>query len=258
MSNKAVMIDRYFALGGYRFSWVANRIVPDFSRSQVDSSSVEELVDVIKKGLHTGNLTIAGAVTVSAEKEAIQHLRAEGSHDLILGLGRGAIVGDPALLCAYHQYDYRPSGELDQLHSFELQCRASTKPYIGSMLWHDAPSGPGTTAIGDGTGVELGAIPAGSEGRFTLMSLLPPGVSGTTPTCDVVLESDVDDTWASPVVRHTFAQIDDDPSPTSETVVIDGDSTPVTDTWWRLRVSAIGGTDTPTFYLFGAGAVQTQ
>jgi hypothetical protein len=257
MTVKSVLLDRYFTIGGYRFSWVANRVEPNFTRSQVDDSSTEDLTDVIVKGQNSGTLVIAGAATSSAEKQALAAIKAETAYSLILGLRRGAAVGDAALINDFQFFRFGKTGALNELSGFELEGRADTMPRIGTMMWRDLPSGAGTTAPSDGTGINLGAIGAGQIGRFALAAMAPPGLSGTAPTFDVVLESDSADTWAGgEIQRGAFTQID--AAPFSEVIEIDGDATPVTDGWWRLRVNAVGGTGSPKAYLFAAGVVASK
>jgi len=65
-------------------------------------------------------------------------------------------------------------------------------------------------------------------------------VSGTSPTLDLVIESDGDDTWASATTRLAFTQI------TEVGWQVQTLAGAVTDTWWR-GTRTVGGTSSPTF-----------
>jgi len=97
---------------------------------------------------------------------------------------------------------------------------------------------PGTaiTSTGNGTTRQLGAIPAGSKMYGALHVI---AASGTTPTLDVVVQSDDNGDMTSATSRMVFAQAT---GITSEWLPLAG---AITDDYWRLAVT-VGGT-TPSF-----------
>lgn len=82
------------------------------------------------------------------------------------------------------------------------------------------------TADGNGTAVEIGAAGAGQR-LYAVLHVL--SISGTASTLDVTIESDVDDTFASPVTRITFDQVSTSLGGQREVA-----SGPVTDTYYRV------------------------
>lgn len=105
------------------------------------------------------------------------------------------------------------------------------------------PSGTARTATGNGTAVQLGAVPDGRQLRVNLHIL---SVAGTTPLITVKLDSDSGSGFSSPIERAAFAQkgVTGDQS-----IVVDG---PITDDWWRINWTVSGAG--PSFlFLVAAG-----
>jgi hypothetical protein len=99
------------------------------------------------------------------------------------------------------------------------------------------PSGVPRTANGSGTGYQVGA-PTAVQGMYATLHVL--SVTGTaTPTLTVTIESSVDNTFAAPTVRGSFAAAT---GKGGQAIKITG---PVTDQWWRAKWT-ISGT-TPSF-----------
>ncbi|GIH29093.1 hypothetical protein Aph01nite_74030 [Acrocarpospora phusangensis] len=104
------------------------------------------------------------------------------------------------------------------------------------------PPGTPRTATGTGTGLNLGAL---AEGQRMFAALHVLSIAGTdTPTITARVESDADNTWATPTTRATFA---------AATVrggqFIASTAGPVTDTWWRIAWTITG---TAPSFLFAA------
>lgn len=89
-----------------------------------------------------------------------------------------------------------------------------------------------TTTGAKGTALNLGAVSATQKMYATLHIF---GAPGTTITA--VVQSDSDNTWASPTTQYTFG-----PFTTAGGRWATPVSGAVTDTWWRLNVTAITGT----------------
>lgn len=104
----------------------------------------------------------------------------------------------------------------------------------GASLHH-----PGTarTATGSGTGYQQGAAVAGQYAYAALHVL---SVSGTgSPTITVKVQSDSDNTWASPTDRITFT------AATARGGEILRTAGAITDTWWRVAYTISGSS--PSF-----------
>lgn len=93
-----------------------------------------------------------------------------------------------------------------------------------------------------GTALNLGAVSA-SQSLYATLHIF--GTPGTTITG--IIQSDSDNTWASPTTRITFG-----PHTTAGGYWATPVAGAITDTWWRLNISAITG----TFVIACAIAVQ--
>jgi len=101
------------------------------------------------------------------------------------------------------------------------------------------------TSTYTGNGKELGAVASG-EKLYSFAHVID--VSGTSPTLDITVESDADNSFSSPATRITHTQFTDTGS---EMKTADG---PITDTWFRVKYT-IGG-DSPSFKMIvGLGIV---
>lgn len=120
----------------------------------------------------------------------------------------------------------------------------SSWPLVRGQFAH--PPGTARTATGTGTALQVGAVPAGKR-LYAALHVL--SAAGTTPSLTARVESSVDNTFASPTTRLTFA---------AATAVggqaLRTDGTAITDTWWRVAW-AISGT-TPSFMFAATLGIQ--
>jgi len=111
----------------------------------------------------------------------------------------------------------------------------SSWPLVRGQFAH--PPGTARTATGTGTALQVGAVTAGKR-MFAALHVL--SVAGTTPSLTARVESSVDNTFASPTTRLTFAAAN-----AVGGQILRTDGTAITDTWWRIAWT-ISGT-TPSF-----------
>jgi len=101
------------------------------------------------------------------------------------------------------------------------------------------------TSTYTGNGKELGAI-SSDQKLYSFAHVID--VSGTSPTLDITVESDADNSFSSPTTRITHTQFTDTGS---EMKTADG---PITDTWFRVKYTIGGGS--PSFKMIvGLGIV---
>lgn len=119
---------------------------------------------------------------------------------------------------------------------------AGTWPLLRGKVLH--PPGTARTSTGTGTAVELAAVPAGQH-LYVAAHVL--SVAGTTPSLTLAVQSDVDNTFASPTTVGTLT------AATTVSSQITRFAGPITDTWFRASWT-ISGT-TPSFlFLLSIGA----
>ncbi|MEU9654842.1 hypothetical protein [Streptomyces chartreusis] len=146
----------------------------------------------------------------------------------------GATPGDLAYLVRAMRSEYGALGAVGDIAPWKGKA-SSTWPLVRGQVAHNPATA--RTSSGNGTDATLGAVAAGQRLYASLHVL---SVSGTTPTLDVVIESDVDSAYASPITQLTFSQAN---AISAEALRTDG--TAITDTHFRARWT-IGGT-TPSF-----------
>lgn len=139
--------------------------------------------------------------------------------------------GSAAYMLKHMPAQYQVFGEVGPLAPFTLQGVCSDNVgVIGGKLLKAFGTVNATGAIG--TGVQIGAVGA-TQSMYATLHLM--GTAGTTIT--VVLESATANTFVGATTRGTFGPL---------TVTGGTWMTPaagaITDTWWRLRVTAITGT----------------
>ena len=138
---------------------------------------------------------------------------------------------------------YNPGASVGEVYAFTLEC-VGDGPLVGGTVMEKAVF----TSTTSGTSRQLGAVLATQTITSTIH--VTGVVSGTNPTLDVTVESDDDTGFASATVQMTHPQFTAIGS-NQQTIV----NTAETDDWWRL-VLTIGGTDTPTFTVFGIIGIQ--
>lgn len=145
----------------------------------------------------------------------------------------GTTIGDAAKSMLAHQGSYQMGGPVGQLLKYQLSANGRGISLVHGYVMHVAEE----TASDDETGVQIGAL---SSSQTMHCALHVTAVSGTSPTLDVVVQSDDNAGFTSAVQRGAFTQA----SATGyEWLQIVG---PQTDDYWRVSWT-IGGSDTPTF-----------
>lgn len=156
-----------------------------------------------------------------------------GVQNRVITTGTLETEGQPTFFHRAMQADYTVGGNVGTLAPFRVTANGTDGP-TGVVRGQLAVAMTTVTTTGaKGTALNLGLVGAGQYLYATLHLL---GTAGTSITCQV--ESDSDNTWASPTQRIAFG---------AQTTVNGYWGTRVagaiaTGTWWRLNVTAITGT----------------
>lgn len=144
-----------------------------------------------------------------------------------------AAVGDLAYASSGLMTSYKLGEAVGEVAPWEAQAKGTSLTVRGQVAH---PPGTARTATGVGTGLNLGALAAGQR-LFAALHVL--SATGTTPSLTVRVESDSDNTWASPTTRATFTAAT---AAGGQSAEVTG---PVTDAWWRVAWTITG--TTPSF-----------
>ena len=139
--------------------------------------------------------------------------------------------GDIAWFMNALSANYKAEAKVGEVAAYSLKLM-SAGPYIRGRVLDSRTA----TATGNGAALELGAVTS-SQRLFYAVHVL--AASGTTPTLDLVIQSDNGSGFASPATGATLAQI------TGTAYVIGYVDGPITDDYFRVA-RTLGGT-TPSF-----------
>lgn len=154
-----------------------------------------------------------------------------------------AFVGDLAYVMNAMRSDYKLFDAVGEVAPWSGTAK-STWPMARGVVMH--PPGTARTSTGTGTGLQLGAVPAGDR-LYAALHVL--SVSGSTPSITARVESSADNTFASPTTRLTFTA-----ATAAGGQILRTDGSAITDTWWRVAWTISGST--PSFLFVGALGIQ--
>jgi len=204
-------------------------IVLDYGAEVVENSTLGNSTRSRLGGLKTIGLSSEGYWNSTPDDKFFSSL---GVADVPFSIGKtDGSDGTLAYTMKGIQGQYSPGGSIGEMFAFSVSAEA-TGDLIDGTIMHNAAR----TASGNGTARQLGAISAGQK-LYAVMHVI--AASGTTPTLDVIVESDDNESFTSGVTRATFTQ---KVAIGSQWIEVDG---PITDDWWRISYT-IGGT-TPSF-----------
>jgi hypothetical protein len=150
-------------------------------------------------------------------------------------------IGDRAYLTEAGHFTFSPGASVGEVYAFSAEARGSERLVRGEILQNKTARTVTFTA----TGRQLGAVSA-TQRLYAALHVFT--VSGTTPTLDVIIESDNAVGFPSPATQITLAQ---KTAKGSEFKSVAG---AITDDWFRVK-GTIAGT-TPSFTLAVAVGVK--
>jgi len=187
-----------------------------------------------KSGLITSSMEMQGFWDSSTDSDFFADV---GSTEEPLTVApNGTAELDRVFFMEHVAAEYRQGNDVGELFGFTFNAQSKGPLVRGNLLVDGAK-----TATGNGSSMSLGAVAAGEKVYGALHVL---AASGTTPTLDVIVQSDSDGAFSSPTTRLTFTQLT---TTGAEALSLAG---PVTDTHWRFRWT-IGGSS-PSFTIFAS------
>ena len=259
--SKQIWQGVYATFAGRRVSADTSSLSLSASRETVDVTTVEDRAMRYDKGLMGADISWSGFVDSDMEALQLRELAAD-QHQPFLAFKPPGTRGEHAVFLHAHLSGLGSIGaDQGQAATFDVSVMPDGRQYLtGSVLYNGAGADGSVSASGSTSGVELGALGSGQVLGWCVAIPDPPGVSGTTVTLRVGLESDVDSSFSAPTVRATSSLfVEAAPGagevqmPGAEILEIDGDVSAVTDTWWRLSWTVAG--TSPLVYPMVAAAI---
>jgi len=241
--GKYVLQNCKLYLGGYDLSADMNQLAIDYSAQEIektvfDSGSVQRVAGLLDFKFNHRGLYEAGTDKVD---EIIWNKFATVDEIMTVCPTDGA-AGETAFSLKGLLTNYAPGAAVGELFAFDLSGSGTVSKLIRGTIMETGAK----TTTGTGTARQLGAV-GENQKLYAVMHVL--AVSGTTPTIDMVVQSDDAEGFASPTDRITFNQVTEVGAQWATPV-----SGPITDNWWRLSWT-IGGTD-PSFTVVVLLAIQ--
>jgi hypothetical protein len=161
-----------------------------------------------------------------------------------ISANNSAAVGSLAYFTQALRSEYKLFADVGEVAPWTGTAKSSW-PLVRGQFAH--PPGTARTATGTGTALQVGAVAAGKR-LYAALHVL--SVAGTAaPTITARVESSVDNTFAAPTTRLTFAAATAIGGQALRT-----DGTAITDAWWRIAWT-ISGT-TPSFMFAASLGIQ--
>lgn len=227
----------YAFVGGYNLACTAKSMsAPVGTARKLDTTALCDEWETSITGIKTGTWSAEAMQDFDADQvDQLVGLSALGVEVPISVLPAGTSEGSRAYTFNANQFDYTPF----EVSPGDLAMASVSGSVTGSPVVRGTLMNSATTAVtssGTTTGVQVGSVSA-SQRMYASLHVL--SASGTSPTLDVIVESDDASGFASDTDRVTFTQAAGIGSEWSSVAGA------VTDDYWRVRYT-VGGT-TPSF-----------
>ena len=233
-----ILTDAKIYAGGFDLSGDHNQVALAIAYEDKDVTRFGATGKGRRAGLGEMSLSGGGIVNAGADLQDDRHFADLGVFQRIMTVAAVGDLGDKASTFRGVQLEYNPvDAPVGDEHSFTISAKSSGLFLPSATVLHDRETAETTT--GNETGQQVGQILSGENGYAALHVL---AVSGTSPTLDVVVESDDAVGFPSPTTRFTFAQATAVGSEFSTAI-----AGPITDDWWRVAFTITGTTPSFTF-----------
>lgn len=222
-------------LDGFDLSGDLNASALDYGAEMLDATTFGNEARINTAGLYTARMNHEGHWRAGGTGPDDSIYARLGTANAVVTLApeTGAVAEIAYTFRAVHS-EYSQGGQVGAITPFSVTAEGDdgVPPVRGKIL----KAAGSVTATGTGTAVGVGAA---TSGQTVYAALHVISASGTSPTLDVVVQSDVDNTFTTPATVATFAQ---------KTAIGSDWQTaagPNTDTYFRVSYT-VGGTS-PSF-----------
>lgn len=232
-----LLLDTKVFYGPFDISGDLNKVLLNYGADAKDKTTFGTGGTRIHQGgLKNADFSMGGLMQEDTEAVGKVIFDRVGVSDVLLSaVPEGNTYGDVAYFFKALKAQFSPGGSVGELYAFNASAKASGhQPLVRGRL--EVPRAV-YDATGASAGSQLGLVAAGKRIYVALHVF---AVEGTSPTLDVVLESDNASNFASATSRIAMTQATD---VTSELKSLAGAI--ATDDYWRITYT-LGGTD-PSF-----------
>jgi len=219
-----IIRDQELWFGGYRLTRTTNSMALEYGAETVETTVLGDDTRKYAGGLKTVTAQAEGLFTAAQPDAAL--FSAVGVANQPFTFGTDDTAGAVAFSFKSLLSQYTPlQNAVGDVIGYSLGAEATGDLIRGRLVLN----AEALTASGSGSGVEMGATASGQT-LYGVLHVLSAG----TGTLDAVVESDADNTFASPTTRITFDQAS---AIGSQWKTAAG---PITDTWFRVDYTIAG------------------
>lgn len=235
MATPFVLTDAKVYLAQYDLSGSSNQVSIGYEYAKVPATVFGADVRYNMAGIPELDIQVAGLDCADGTDEVDDVLWSKlGTANTLISVGATGADGSVGYFTKFMQLSEGLGGNIGDAFGFQASgCGQGYKLVRGYYL---APAASRTSSA-SGTAKEISAVSA-TQKVYAILHVF--SASGTSPTLDVIVESDDATGFSSAETRISFTQATD---VTSELKSADG---AITDDCWRVGWT-IGGSDTPTF-----------
>lgn len=219
-------------IAGHAKNFVVDVTVNPLDVTAMDTTGWTELIG----GLKTGTMS-CDFMQDLADDSLDENMWANfGTSGVARSFVTNSADGSVAFLMSGTALSYTPiTGNVGDLAMGRISSVPSSSPLVRGQLIH--PGSASRTSSSTGTAYQTGAVVAGKR-MYAALHVL--SASGTSPTLDVIVQSDNASNFPSATNRITFTQA------TAASAQFSSVAGAITDDYWRVSYT-IGGSATPTF-----------
>jgi len=214
----------------YDLSGDLNAIAADYGAELKDNTTFGDSTRSNQGGLKEAKMSLSGYWQSTPDAFLFNQIGVSGE-PMTCSPQTGA-DGEVAFTMKALAGNYNPGGAVGDMFAFDVTGHASKSPMVRGTIMHNATR----TASGNGTARQLGAV-SSTQKLYCAIHVI--SASGTSPTLDVIVQSDDNGSMTTPVTVATFTQAT---GTTSEWVEVSG---AITDDYLRVNYT-LGGTS-PSF-----------
>ena len=238
--TERILKDAKSLLDGRDISGILNNIALGIDMGTEDVSVFGD--DTIRNlaTIRGHSLTQSGFWDADADKDFFDNIDQFTAGALFSATGMTGALGDIVYFAEVNVSGVTPGANHGEVFKFSLDMVPRTDLFRGTLMENQA-----VTVTGDGTIRELVAVAAGQRlvGQIHVVA-----ASGSSPTLDVLIQSDDLVGFGTPLTRLTFPQFT---AVGANQQILAG---PVTDTFYRATFTVGGGS--PSFTVFISLAIQ--
>jgi hypothetical protein len=227
---KTILSDALIVFDGYAIRESANAVSIDYGAEELDGTTLADNTRIMVGGLLTAAMGAEGFFDAPNPDSAF--FDQMGLSEKVITIAPKTVEGGIGYSLNALLGSYNPGAPVGELLKYSISAGAQDRLVRGTLLANKT----GIITSGSGTAFQVGAATA-TQTIFAALHVV--GATGTTPTLDLIVESDDAVGMTTPTTRITFAQAT---GVGSQFKKLAG---PVTDSWWRVKYT-LGGA-TPNF-----------